>query len=832
MATATRRHDSCHDNTAGFSLITISVLLTVASLVFVSVLPGQESGDVNQKILSNDKRLARVEEAMRSFMATNGRRPCPADGQYAENTTYFGIEAGKPGICTGNTAPIPNAPLGPDAGTGYVVGGVIPTKTLGLPDEYQYDDYGRRFTYLVDVRATESPAAAITNNNAIITGGSHNTHAPGCYNLEQNIKINGKTPAIAIQNTAGAGATIIDYTMYAYISHGASGYGAWPAQGASTPAGRINSGSTDVDMQVNAGVDHPGLGGTFAYNTTYFTNAIIQKDRVASNLPSGGTDTGFDDFVWYRPDTKNTCCLGTACLQTGFCADGTAKNVYAGSGVAIGDVNGDGIPDLVISGGSGKMWVVFGTRLGFPDPLPLASLNGVNGFELDDGIIFYGAISVGDINGDGIADIIIGGAAQNSFAGSVHVIFGHTGTWNTTPITLTSGSAPLDGVHGIEFDGAAANDYLGYSNISVGDVNGDGIGDLIMGAFYATENGHANAGAVYVVFGASGTSSSGGTALMPGTTVSTTNASTAITPASYTGLMVGETLTSANIPTGTTIHSCNAGNTTTYGTICTSNIKLSANATATAAGTAMTVASLPLVSSNFPLDGTHGVEFDGLGNNTTTASYEVGSSTAAADVNGDGITDLVIGGQAWNNMKGAVYVIFGYTGTWTYSGNPYVTLTSNSAPLDGTHGAEFDETTYDYFGQAVAAADLNGDGIGDLIMGAYLTNDSCCSQAGAVYVVFGKTGSWSAQTTLISNSAPLDGTHGFEFDGAAMNDFLGTFMAAGDVNGDGIADLVMDAVQEGAAYVVFGQKSGWSAQTTLIAGSIRSMASVVPSSMG
>lgn len=59
MATATRRHDSCHDNTAGFSLITISVLLTVASLVFVSVLPGQESGDVNQKILSNDKRLAR-----------------------------------------------------------------------------------------------------------------------------------------------------------------------------------------------------------------------------------------------------------------------------------------------------------------------------------------------------------------------------------------------------------------------------------------------------------------------------------------------------------------------------------------------------------------------------------------------------------------------------------------------------------------------------------------------------------------------------------------------------------------------------------------------------
>jgi hypothetical protein len=134
---------------AGFSLIFVSILLTVAALVFVSVLPGQEAGDVNQKTANNTKKLERVEEAMRSFMAAKSRRPCPADGQYAENTANFGKEAAQPGNCTGGT---PAAPMGPDAGTGYVVAGTIPTRSLGLPDEYAYDEFGRRFTYVVDSR--------------------------------------------------------------------------------------------------------------------------------------------------------------------------------------------------------------------------------------------------------------------------------------------------------------------------------------------------------------------------------------------------------------------------------------------------------------------------------------------------------------------------------------------------------------------------------------------------------------------------------------------------------------------------------------------------------
>ena len=108
---------------AGFSLIAMSILITVAAMVFVSVLPGQEAGDVNIKTVNNEKKLERVEEAMRSFMTVNGRRPCPADGQYAENTANFGLEAATPGTCTGGT---PAAPLAQSAGN--VVGGVIPTR--------------------------------------------------------------------------------------------------------------------------------------------------------------------------------------------------------------------------------------------------------------------------------------------------------------------------------------------------------------------------------------------------------------------------------------------------------------------------------------------------------------------------------------------------------------------------------------------------------------------------------------------------------------------------------------------------------------------------------
>ena len=134
----------------------------------------------------------------------------------------------------------------------------------------------------------------------------------------------------------------------------------------------------------------PGATSTFTYSTSNFTNIKIQKDRVAPT----SSDTGFDDLVWYRPDLKNTCCLGSACIPLGFVIDGTwANENISNSDLVFGDVNGDGIPDLIIGavGGSdnGYVYVVFGTKNGFPDPLYLNTINGTNGFVITGGGITF-----------------------------------------------------------------------------------------------------------------------------------------------------------------------------------------------------------------------------------------------------------------------------------------------------------------------------------------------------------------------------------------------------------------------------------------------------------
>src|SRR5579863_9702527 len=107
---------------AGFSLIFMSLFLTAAAIVMVSYLPGKEAGDYNAKTIDDVHKLETVEEAMRSFMVFNRRRPCPADGQYAITSSNFGKEASNAGGCQGGT---PSAPLGPDS-TGHIVAGTIP----------------------------------------------------------------------------------------------------------------------------------------------------------------------------------------------------------------------------------------------------------------------------------------------------------------------------------------------------------------------------------------------------------------------------------------------------------------------------------------------------------------------------------------------------------------------------------------------------------------------------------------------------------------------------------------------------------------------------------
>ena len=140
----------------------------------------------------------------------------------------------------------------------------------------------------------------------------------------------------------------------------------------------------------------------------------------------------------------------------------------------------------------------------------LSDLNGSNGFAIN-GIAAndrsgLSVSSAGDVNGDGIDDLIIGapGADLNGInaAGQSYVVFG-----SNSGFAASFNLSELNGSNGFAINGIAAVDRSGGSVSNAGDVNGDGIDDLIIGATGASPNGISYAGQSYVVFGKIGRAS-------------------------------------------------------------------------------------------------------------------------------------------------------------------------------------------------------------------------------------------------------------------------------------------------------------------------------------
>ncbi len=405
---------------------------------------------------------------------------------------------------------------------------------------------------------------------------------------------------------------------------------------------------------------------------------------------------------------------------------------------------------------------------------PDTSLSYVSASFIGENVYDYAGWSVasaGDVNGDGINDIIIGADSNDeggSGAGQTYLIFGKPSGW-TMDTAISAASA--------SFIGENAGDNSGRSVASAGDVNGDGLDDLLIGAMYYDDGSNSSAGKTYLLLGK--------------TTgwASDTNLLTA--DASFIGEAGGDCSGVWVAPAGDVNNDglddfligayLNDTNGTNAGKVYlifgketgwTSNVNLSA-ADASFVGQAAG---------------------DGAGK----------AVSSAGDVNGDGFSDIIIGATGndeYAGNAGQTYLILGKESGWATN----VSLSNSDASFHG-------EVSMDGSGNSVASAgDVNGNGFDDILIGAD-ENDGGGNRAGKTYLIFGKETGWAMDVSLSNADA--------SFLGESEGDHLGSSVAsAGDVNRDGLDDILFGASWKsqysGKAYLILGKATGWVQDTDL-----------------
>lgn len=767
----------------GFTLLEMSLVILIISLISgVGMSTVQPTLEMTRRSATEEK-LNTIEKALSSYREVHGRLPCPSNNSLAESSASFGVEGTTPGTCTGANF---------SDSTKNVAEGGVPFKTLNLPKEFAYDGWGRRIAYSVWLQATGQEGVSSTWFGDILCGN------------------------ITIRDSSGGSRDT--RAIYLLISYGANGHGAFKSDGT-----RYYTGSTNADEWQNCNCNATAA-------TTYDT-IYVQRD---ANYTSA-TDQ-FDDIVRYKmrrqlqrdPSEAGDACINGVRFEGATAGDGL-------NSATSGDINGDGLKDLIIGGGSsGKVYVVFGKRGGWRSPINLGLLNGTDGFAIT-GLGFGGGGGLGsaDINGDGYQEIFAG---RSGGGGMAYVIFGHAAPFSAS--YDASPSSFWNGAQGFKITQGISGSPKKLLIRTTADFNSDGRLDLVLSDQDANSNGLSASGAVYVLYGR---------AIWTDITITSTYMDgTSATGFELDGENDGDALGANNVIVtdmdndgrldfviGNEGYPKSSGG-TQRGAI----YILYGQPGGWAAKTTVTSASGGIV------DGTKGVRLQGWGYPNETY---YGTSVTVADVNGDGLKDI-IDTNGWNSI--AAQVVFGQTPPWTPNSvvaptDPQVTYcascvagaaAANTITIDPTYyrgadnnaattadnrGIRFVRSTSAEMYNYVAVADMNGDNTADILIRGQYSDTQGRTDNGTLYVIYGQASgnplgltSWGNSAQTLNSSFFTNAVNGYRIDGEATNDL---FLAGtpADINGDGKLDIIGGAsgydptgrTDAGAAYLIFNRRN-------------------------
>ncbi len=457
-----------------------------------------------------------------------------------------------------------------------------------------------------------------------------------------------------------------------------------------------------------------------------------------------------------------------------------------------------------------------------PTVFNVGSLDGSNGFVIpaDDqfdssnfGNMGSAISAAGDVNGDGIDDFLVSdpNAELSTFqpnfptsGGVTYLVFGQAGGF---PTVFDVRTEPSDG-NAIQLFGAQTNGLAGASVAGGGDIDGDGFADLIIG-----EPG-SGAGRVFVVQGGANLSSPQiGQSFTPNVPLEFLNDANQTSGTDTEGFeIIGE---SANAALGTSV--AHAGDFDGDGQ---ADFIIGAPGGSGDAGSAYVIFDASAAWSGqlqlANLEANQGVKLVGF-----EADSEFGYSVAGAgDINGDGFADVIVGAKSADPggqfTAGQAFVVFGsaaYAGSAGQAAQVVDVSTldgTNGFVLNGINGGTASSPSGDQAGYSVAmVGDVDGDGYDDMLIGANLADAAGNTNAGQAYLVYGGAGGFAASLDLQA----LDGNNGFMINGIVAHDQTGYSVgSAGDVNGDGLDDIIIGAQGadpngsfSGEAYLVYGQ---------------------------